>query len=613
MVQELFQVTLEKNGKNLNEKALIFGMIFAGEMAYKLPMKKALLIFNLFLTFSLFSQELKEISGFVKTKNSPLKNVNIVVKNTNLGTKTNDKGYYSISVKKGDILSFSYVGMKTINIVIEDVTSILNIKMKVTKNMLNEVTITGKNNLDFGPTQKPNKFATGKGSIDTRKVGYGISFIDGKDLNPAAITIGQALVGRVGGYRLGTDRFGDEYAYLRSNISINLPTNAIWDVDGIVYQTAPQINLDQIIDIGIIRSLAGATAYGSAGRGGVIIIRTKAANYTNSQTTNSNVNPYLNKESYDNDAVPFKSIKHNKPLHLQLFDSISNAQEAYDKYAEIKSLYEDRPNFHFDLANYFLTNHNDLTSYQNILVDLEYYAAKNAEVLKALGYNYQKNGLNQKALAIYKQIMRLRPNYAQSFRDLANAYVQLEEYQKAWKIYRYYLQKGNTLEENAIGEIMYREMEALYISKSKIANIKDVFKRKENSPDDISSDIRMVFEWNTSEAEFALEFVNPQKQSYIIEHSLALSEELILDEKLKGYSSKDFIIDEIGTGNWLVNINYLGNKKYLPTYLKVTIYYNWGRPNQAELINLFKLTAKDIKIQLLNLNANTSHFFRNDN
>ncbi len=608
MVQELFQVILEKNGKNLNEKALIFGMVFEREIVYKLPMKKALLIFNLFLTFSLFSQELKEISGFVTTKNSPLKNTNIVVKNTNLGTKTNDKGYYSISVKKGDILSFSYVGMKTINIVIEDVTSILNIKMIVTKNMLNEVTITGKNNLDFGPTQKPKKFATGRGSIDTRKVGYGISFIEGKDLNPAAITIGQALVGRVGGFRLGTDRFGNEYAYLRSNISINLPTNAIWDVDGIVYQTAPPINLDEIIDVGIIRSLAGANAYGSEGRGGVIVIRTKTANYTNSQSINSTVNPYLNKKYYDKDAVPFESIKHNKPLHLQLFDSITNAQKAYDKYLEIKSLHENRPNFHFDLANYFLINHNDLTSYQNILLDLEYYAAKNAEVLKALAYNYQKNGLNQKALAIYEQIMRLRPNYAQSFRDLANAYVQLEEYQKAWKIYKYYLHKGYTLEENAIGEIMYREMEALYLLKGKIAKIKDRFMRKENASNNISSDIRLVFEWNTSEAEFALEFVNPQEQVYIIEHSMAESAELILDEKINGYASKEFIIDEIGIGNWLVNINYLGNKKYTPTYLKTTIYYNWGRSNQTERIDVFKLTAENLKINILKLNADDIGF-----
>ena len=212
----------------------------------------------------------------------------------------------------------------------------------------------------------------------------------------------------------------------------------------------------------------------------------------------------------------------------------------------------------------------------------------------------------KKALEIYKTVMRLRPNYAQSFRDLANTYIHLKEYQNAWKIYKYYLHKGYKLEENAIGTIMYREMEALYMLKKEETQIKDIFERKENSSSNISSDVRLVFEWNTSEAEFALEFVNPQQQSYVIEHSLAESNELILDEKIKGYSSKEFIIDKLKDGNWLVNINYLGNKKYIPTYLKLTVYYNWARTNQTEEIKVFKLTAKDLKINLLNLNTSYS-------
>lgn len=554
-------------------------------------MKKILLICNLLLSISLFSQDLKEISGFITNMNSPLADVNVVVKNTNRGTKTNEKGYYSIEAKEGEIISFVYVGMKTINIVIEDVTKILNIKMIPYENMLDEVTITGNKKTDFGSKSKSNKFSTSRGTIDSRKAGYGVSFMDGEDLNLATGGIEAAVQARFGNSRL---------------------IGAIWDIDGAIFKSPPPIDLANVIDVRAIRSLAGTISYGSEGRHGVIIVRTKSGTFDKTHIA-SKSNLYTNKEYYNNDALSIESIKNSQPIHIQLFDDIPNSQEAFKKYLEIRSSYENSPNFHFDIADYFLKSHSDIKSYQLVLTDLEYYAEKNAETLKALAYMYQKKSLHDKALNIYKKIMRLRPNYAQSFRDLANAYSHLKDYKNAWKIYRYYIEKGNTLEENAIGEIMYHEMEALYISKSKIANIKDVFKRKENSPDDISTDIRMVFEWNTSEAEFALEFVNPQKQSYVIEHSLDLSEELILDEKLKGYSSKEFIIDEIGTENWLVNINYLGNKKYLPTYLKVTIYYNWGRPNQAESINLFKLTAKDIKIQLLNLNSNSSNFFRNDN
>ncbi len=253
-------------------------------------------------------------------------------------------------------------------------------------------------------------------------------------------------------------------------------------------------------------------------------------------------------------------------------------------------------------SDYFLKKYNDVQKSEAILQDLEIIAASNPETLKAIAYTYQERYHYKKALNVYKKISKLRPNYAQSFRDLANAYVDVNDYPYAWKIYRSYLYKGNQLEENGIGEIMYREMEAIYTQKKKMAKIRENFVLK-NKLSDIPSDVRLVFEWNTSEAEFALEFVNPQKQAYAVEHSLDKSEDLIFDEKLKGYSSKEFLINKLNAGTWLTNITYLGNKTYKPTYLKVTIYYNWAKPNQKQEIKLFKLTRKNLKIQLFKIST----------
>ena len=66
----------------------------------------------------------------------------------------------------------------------------------------------------------------------------------------------------------------------------------------------------------------------------------------------------------------------------------------------------------------------------------------------------------------------------------------------------------------------------------------------------------MVFEWNTSEAEFELEFVSPDKRSYSFDHSLVANNELIIDEKRIGYTSKMFEIEDLGKGDWLINLIY---------------------------------------------------------
>jgi hypothetical protein len=97
--------------------------------------------------------------------------------------------------------------------------------------------------------------------------------------------------------------------------------------------------------------------------------------------------------------------------------------------------------------------------------------------------------------------------------------------------------------------------------------------------------------------------VNPNKQVYSIENSIDRNNDLILDQKKKGYTSKEVYIETLGKGDWLVNATYLGNKQYKPTIFKVTSYYNWGRPNQSKKINVYELTLQNVKTQLLKLNA----------
>ena len=79
------------------------------------------------------------------------------------------------------------------------------------------------------------------------------------------------------------------------------------------------------------------------------------------------------------------------------------------------------------------------------------------------------------------------------------------------------------------------------------------------------------------------------------------NKELIENEKKIGYSSKEFFIDDLGAEEWLINITYLGNKKPEPTFFKVTIYTNWGSPDQSENIHVFNFEKERDKFQLFKL------------
>lgn len=112
----------------------------------------------------------------------------------------------------------------------------------------------------------------------------------------------------------------------------------------------------------------------------------------------------------------------------------------------------------------------------------------------------------------------------------------------------------------------------------------------------------MVFEWNDGEAEFELQFVNPQGHYFKYEHSLFANAKSIQQEKTVGFSCQEFLMDDSLTGEWQINATYLGNKKLSASYLKATIYYNYGLESQREETKVFKLGLKNVNRELFKLN-----------
>jgi len=550
----------------------------------------------LFLSLTVHAQNTieKEISGIITYEGAPLSNVNILIKNSEKGTSTNNKGVYKIRAKEGDILQFTHINMKAIEVLIEDITTILNISMKAANNELDEVIISSKKkNKQTGLyPKKPKKISSGGFTIDTRRTGYSVRYISGEELNLSGISIGRALQGKIASYKLVVDEFGNEYAKLRDTGTLLTVKYAIWVVDGQVYNFAPPIPLENIKEVAVLRSLAGVNRFGSEAIGGAIIINTTVGNFDPVKDVYSEENPYTNKEYYNEDAVAYNLLSSVKSDYIIELESISNSNKAFKKYQELLSEHQDKSGFYLNVANSFKFKYNDFENYKRVLLDSEEYSKLNPEELKIIAYQYQQEGFYENALSVYKKIIKLRPKHIQSYRDLINVYIELKQYKKALNTYNYFFNKGFTIEENGIGEIMAREAEALT---SKIS--------KTNLPDEKTLDTRIVFEWSSSEAEFTLEFINPQKQVYKIEHTLSDNSSLILDEKLKGYTSREFVIDGDIGGEWLVNLTYYGNKKYAPTYLKTTVFNNWGRSNEIKKTTVYKMTLKDQKTQLFKINT----------
>ncbi len=571
-------------------------------MKYFLELKIRLgILFFLIFSMSLFSQIskdiLQDISGKVTYLNVALPNVNITVNNNKRGIESDIKGNYLIKAKSGDLLNYSYVGFETISILIEDITSILNIEMNIKASDLEEVVITSTNKESDYNKSKEN-FTTSKGIINQEAAGYAVVYIGGDKIDLIYSSLTEALDGRVAGVR--KDPSTGQLA-IRTKTSIFYDAPVLWDVDGVIFNSEPPINLNSIEEIHILKSLAATNKYGSIGAGGVIVITTKTGALINSVEQKKNIaEQYTNKSIYNNDAYTISEQEMWNSNETRALKAFSDKQKALDYYENNIKGQNDNFTKHLKIARLFNNYYKDQNQSLAILNDMLIIHQKNPEVLKAIAYQMEEMHAYLDAEKAYEKVFKLRPTFAQSYRDIANVYIKNNNFKRAWRMYMGYMLQQNDDVDQKINELLFNEMEWLFYNRKNQAGIKESF-LPNNTINEFRKDVRLVFEWNTSEAEFNLEFVNPNKQSYVFEHTLIANKELIKNEKKVGFSSKEFFIDDIGDGEWLINITYLGNKKPEPTFFKVTIYNNWGSPNQTENLQVFNFEKERDKYQFFKL------------
>ncbi len=225
--------------------------------------------FILVLLVSVFSlpligQEI-QVTGVVTSVDDrqPIPGVSVVVKGTFTGTVTDVNGTYTINVPANATLVFSFVGMKSQEISVNNRTTI-NVEMVSSTEAIDEVIVVG--------------YGTQKKSVVTGA----ISSIKAKDLEKVSPgRIEQALQGRVSGVTIAQNSGQPGSA---STIRVRGVTtfgesgnNPLWVVDGVVVDAGGigYLNQNDIESVEVLKDAASAAIYGTRAATGVIMVTTK--------------------------------------------------------------------------------------------------------------------------------------------------------------------------------------------------------------------------------------------------------------------------------------------------------------------------------------------------
>lgn len=219
----------------------------------------ALLLMS-FFTVSTYGQE-KRIAGQVLDANHvPVPGVNILIEETATGTQTDFDGNFSIRAGTGNVLKFSYIGMKTRKITVRDETH-LEVIMEEDALSLDDVVVVG-----YG-TQKKSDLISSVASVKP------------EDMTRVATTdIGEMLRGKAAGVQvtLGSGGPGSTSDILiRGKNSINGGNAPLVIADGVPVGNINDINPNDIASLEILKDAAAQAIYGARASNGVILITTK--------------------------------------------------------------------------------------------------------------------------------------------------------------------------------------------------------------------------------------------------------------------------------------------------------------------------------------------------
>lgn len=210
-------------------------------------------------------QSADKIVGIITDEhNKPLSNVSVVVKESGVGTTTDENGSYSIQVQTGQTLIFSFQGYQSQEVKYQGQKNIslnLGISMKVLDNI--DVVAVG-----FG-TQKKTSLTSS------------VSQISGQELLKRSISnIQQALQGQVPGLTILDQGAapGKNNMVMRIRGITTLGSNEPLVIMDGIEQRIQDINPDDIESISILKDASSTAIYGSRAANGVVLITSKRAN-----------------------------------------------------------------------------------------------------------------------------------------------------------------------------------------------------------------------------------------------------------------------------------------------------------------------------------------------
>lgn len=498
------------------------------------------------------------------------------IKGTHIGVITDVNGGFSIDAKDGDVLEVSYLGfvpqVKNVSGTIEDIV------LQEDEQRLEEVVVTG-----YGVQKRE----TVAGSVTT---------ISAEELGIPQEKMSEALLGMIPGVQLQNagNSGTTETIRIRGASSISTSSNPVYVVDGVIVESLDGLNQEEIESMGVVNDASAVSIYGSRAANGVVLITTKnapKAQVTLNSETKSEENIIV-------DGIVLKDWEPNAP-YMKDFKGIEN-EKLYTTYLKLRKDNKNTPSFFLDVATIFEERGLKQEAFL-VLSNLAEINLQDYRLIRVLGYRFMQLGYTKYAINQFEEVLALRPEEPQSYRDLALAHEQNKNYPKAIELLYEALFKEWDDRFEEIEIILVEEMNrtiAMGKRESIKLNLKNIDKRLIQN---MLVDIRIVLNWDTDNSDMDLWVTDPRGEKCFYSHPLTEIGGMISNDFTGGYGPEEFLIKKAIKGKYKIEADYFGTNEQTiigATTIYLDIFTNYGKSNEKKQTIMLRLTKEEGVIEI---------------
>lgn len=270
-------------------------------------------------------------------------------------------------------------------------------------------------------------------------------------------------------------------------------------------------------------------------------------------------------------------------------------REAVDVYFEQRKEQGTTPAFFLDCADYFFKHDMPAMGLQ-VLSNVAELELENHSLLRILGYRLAQKGYLDLARQVFEQVLKMRPEEPQSYRDLALVLGDLKQYPLAAQhLYHVVLSDWDRFEGIEIIALM--ELNRL-LGHAKRAGVKelgvDIDKRLVKLLD---VDVRIILTWDTDLTDMDLWVFEPSGEKADYSNNRTQIGGLVSRDFTQGYGPEEYLVKKAMKGKYVIKVNYYGSsapKLLGAVTLQVDVFTNYGRANERRRNLTVRLTeSKD--------------------